>query len=163
MTFNSYKEITDSAMSLDISNYFRHFLKMQRSLKFISIIDPILILSSAVFPSFKLLLGYHNLCDSIVILLSLTMRSLKQLPPCRKCWSCICSLFYLFYFSDITPSLLMSMNRRISEAGHLSFVQNPSRDNLPLCHKLSRNLLSLFFFFLYCLLWHPRAFTGIIW
>lgn len=70
------------------------------------------------------------------------MGSLKQLPHCRKCWSCICSLFY---FSDITPSLLMSMNRRISEARHLAFVQNPSRDDLPLCHKLSRNLLSLFF------------------
>lgn len=77
---------------------------------FISIIDPILILSSSVFPSFNLLLGYHNLCDSIVILLSLTMGSLKQLPHWRKCWSCICSLFY---FSDITPNPLMSMNRRI--------------------------------------------------
>lgn len=69
------------------------------------------------------------------------MGSLKQLPHCRKCWSYICSVFY---FSDITPSLLMSMNRRISEARHLSFVQNPSRDDLPLCHKLSRNLLNLF-------------------
>lgn len=119
-------------MSLDISNYFRHFLKIQHSLKFISIIDPILILSSPVFPPFNLLLGYH---DSFVILLSLTMGSLKQLPHCRKCWSCICSLFY---FSDITPSLLMSMNCRIRLRQDL-FVQNPGRDVLPLCHKLSRN------------------------